>query len=59
MNSTWIKGTHWCSNEAITERKSTKCLHFSYLNLNDLETTIKVTGKQLSTFFMQVIHPSV
>ena len=31
--------------EAITERKATKCLDFSYFKLNDLEMTIKLTGK--------------
>ena len=33
------------SHEAITERKVTKCLDFSYFKLYDLEITIKVTGK--------------
>ena len=38
-------GPYWCSYKAITERKATKCLNFSYLKLNDLEMAFKVNGK--------------
>ena len=38
-------GTTLCSYEAVTERKATKCLDFSYFKLNDLKMTIKVSGK--------------
>ena len=31
--------------------KSTKCLNFSYLNLNDLEMTFQVTGKIIIKLF--------
>ena len=31
--------------------KTTKCLHFSYLNLSDLEVTFKVTGKTVVKLF--------
>ena len=33
------------------ERKSTKCLDFSYFKLDDLKMTIKVTGKNSSQTF--------
>ena len=33
--------------------KSTKCLHFSYLNLNDLEMTLKVIGKTIIELFQE------
>ena len=40
-----------CSYKAITERKATKCLDFSYFKLNDLEMTIMVTGKIVVKLF--------
>ena len=47
----YIVGPYWCSYEAITERKATKCLDFSYFKLNDLEMIIKVTGKTVVKLF--------
>ena len=35
----------------MTERKSIKCLDFTYLKLNDLEMIIKVTGKKVVKLF--------
>ena len=57
--STICFAPYWCNYEAITERKATKCLDFSYFKLNDLEMTIKVTGKTFVNFLMKVIHTSV
>ena len=42
---------YWCSLKALTERKLTKILNFSYFKLNDLEMTIKVTGKTVVKLF--------
>ena len=35
----------------MTERKSIKCLDFTYLKLNDLEMIIKVTAKTVVKLF--------
>ena len=43
----------------VTERKSTECLDFRYLKLNDLEMTIKVTGKTVVKLVYNDLHTSI